>query len=95
MKGDVTASILVKALHLICAFLGSVVHVVHIPRCSSWESVTAEKLSREKTTGFLEKQMLLRFSSLSIPTALSNWLETPKEDWTLALDLLHNVQDQM
>jgi hypothetical protein len=95
MKGDVTASILVKALHLIGAFLGSVVHVVHVPRCSSWESVTADRLSRERTTGFLEKQMLFRFNYLSIPSALAKWLENPKEDWNLAHELLHHVQNTM
>ncbi|MFN9942349.1 MAG: hypothetical protein ACK56I_23045, partial [bacterium] len=51
---------LIKALHIIEAYLGSRIHVVHVPRVSNWESEVADNLSRERTTGFLEKQMLNR-----------------------------------
>ena len=50
VKGDETASILVKAVLLMSAFLGTTVHVVHIPRKTTWENIVADKLSRKNTT---------------------------------------------
>jgi hypothetical protein len=57
---DKCASMLIKALHIIEAYLGSHIHLVHVPRISNWEGEVADNLSRERTTGFLEKQMLNR-----------------------------------
>ena len=93
MKGDVCASILIRALHLIEAYLGSTIHVQHVPRCSTWESKVADNLSREKTTGFLEKQMLSRYKHLTLPSKLTEWLNNPEEDWSLAISLLNHVED--
>ena len=91
MKGDISASILIRALHLIAAFLGSVIHVGHVPRCSSWESSTADNLSRKSSTGFLENQMLSRFRNIQAPRILLDWLENPVEDWNFANILLNHV----
>jgi hypothetical protein len=91
MKGDISASILIRALHLISAFLGSIVHVEHVPRRSSWESSTADNLSRRATTGFLEKQMLSRFRNVQAPNILTEWLMNPQEDWAFANELLAHV----
>ncbi len=93
MKGDICASILIKALHLISAFLGSVLHVEHIPRCSSWESTTADNLSRKSTTRFLEEQMLSRYRDIHAPKVLLDWLNNPTEDWGLARSLLDHTMN--
>jgi ethanolamine ammonia-lyase large subunit len=95
MKGDISASILIKALRMIEACLGCMVHVMHIPRCSDWESEMADNLSREKSTGFLETQTLRRFKHLQPPKRLTNWLASPVEDWNLATDLLLHVQERI
>ncbi len=79
MKGDECASIFIRAVHLICAYLGSTLHVLHSPRCSDWGSVTADKLTREHTTDFLQERMLMRWRHLSIPVVLQQWLETPQK----------------
>jgi hypothetical protein len=91
LKGDISASILIRALHLISAFLGSIIHVEHVPRRSSWESSTADNLSRRATTGFLEEQMLGRFRAVHAPKVLTDWLMNPQEDWAFANDLLAHV----
>jgi hypothetical protein len=57
MKGYVCASILIRAFQLIAEQLGSVLHVGHIQRRSSWKSSTAENLSRKAKACFLEEQM--------------------------------------
>jgi hypothetical protein len=91
LKRDTCASILIRALHLIEAYLGSVIHVIHVPRISNWESEMADNLSRERTTGFLELQMLKRTGMIPIIPPLTKWFENPVEDWTLANRLLAHV----
>jgi hypothetical protein len=95
MKGDTRASILIKALRLIEACLGSTIHVEHIPRCSNWESEMAENMSRKKSTGFTETQTLARFKHLRPPRKLRNWLNNPAEDWNLAIDLMLYIQGKL
>ncbi len=90
VKGDTCASMFVKALHIIEAYLGSRIHVVHAPRRSNWETECADNLSRERTTGFLEKQLLSRFCAKT-PEVLTNWLENPVEDWTLVDRIVEHV----
>jgi hypothetical protein len=80
MKGDECASIFIRATHLICAFLGSYLHIEHVPRCSDWGSKTADNLSRQNTTGFLENRMLMRWSQLKIPTTITEWLKKPSRE---------------
>jgi hypothetical protein len=50
VKEDISASILVRALLLVAAYLKTTVHVEHVPRKSTWESHMADMLSRRKTT---------------------------------------------
>jgi hypothetical protein len=59
-KNDEYASILIRAPHLISGYLGSIIHVIHCPRHSSWESKMADNFTRRKTTSFLEHQILSR-----------------------------------
>jgi hypothetical protein len=65
MKGDVCAAFFVKALHLISAYLGRVINVMLVPRCFTWESNLADSLSRTRTNGFLESQVLKRFIDIA------------------------------
>jgi hypothetical protein len=94
MKGNVCASILIRALHLISAFLGSVLHVEHIPCHSTWESTTADNMSRKTTTGFLEEQILGRYKDLQPPKVLLDWLNNPTEEWGFAQKLLGHTKNQ-
>jgi hypothetical protein len=91
MKGDECASILIRSLYLISAFLGCAVHIEHIPRRSDWESEVADNLLRERTTGFMEKQLMARNLKTDFPQALLDWLENAKEDWSLPVHLLDHV----
>jgi hypothetical protein len=93
-KNDEYASILIRATHLICAYLGSVIHVSHCHRRSTWEACTADNLTRRTTTTFLEQQIVGRYSHLQIPEVLKNWLENPTDDWGLATKLLQHVMNK-
>jgi hypothetical protein len=94
MKGDECASIFIRCVHLISAFLGSVVHVEHLPRCSNWESSTADSLSRQKTTGFLEGRLLSRWTHLAIPKEITDWFVNPVNDWEIPYRILEYVQEK-
>ena len=88
---DVMASILVRCLVLISAKLGSLVHVVHHKRESSWESRVADRLSRSRTTSVWEKRLVDSFKYRTLPGRFREWMEDPVEDWNLPLELLNHV----
>jgi hypothetical protein len=91
VKNDEYASIFIRTAHLIGAYLGSVLHVIHAPRRSSWETITADNLSRESTTTFLENQICTRYRHLKVPEFLQHWLENPVDDWQLPTYALKHV----
>jgi hypothetical protein len=90
IKGDTCASILIKALHIIEAYLGSRIPVLHAPRRSNSVTESADNLSRERTTGILEKHMLIKGNTVS-PKVITDWLLNPVEDWTLVDRLVYHV----
>ena len=89
---DASASILLRALHLICSFLACYVHVVHVPRMSTPSSKLADCLSRVSTSNTSAVRRSLRHVVQRPPPAiLLAWLHRPSEDWALANNLLHHV----
>ena len=86
--GDETASILIRALHLISSYLGCVVHVEHLPRISSWDAALADRQSRELSTSRQDLRLLNSFSMKDPPVCLLSWMQNPEEDWLLADKLL-------
>jgi hypothetical protein len=94
VKNDEYASIFIRAVYLISAYLGSVLHTYHVSRRSTWEARTADNFTRASTTSFLEKQILKRYEHLNLPEVLTNWLINPQDDWTLAVTLLQHVMNK-
>jgi hypothetical protein len=92
LSGDTCASILIRALHLITAYLGSVIHFQHLPRLSTWDARLADRLSREATTTAEDRRLLESFQTSTLPKSLENWLENPVEDFSLAERLLEEVE---
>jgi hypothetical protein len=95
VKGDIAASILVRALHLIEAYLACRIHVAHLPRMSSDPGELADHLSREETTSKAEDREAKKVEVTLASPSLLTWLEDPKEDWQLALNILHDVMDMV
>ena len=89
---DRSASILLRCIHVISAFLESVVHVVHLPRVSSWESIMVDDMSRRKTTTESQRALLDSFNHLALPVIFREWLENPTDDWNLPFKLLSIVK---
>jgi hypothetical protein len=92
LKNDEAASILIRTARIISAYLGSVIHVQHIPRRSCWEAELADNLSRSSTSGFLEHRALSRFNHRTLPEELMKWFYSPTNNWSLPLKLLEHVQ---
>jgi hypothetical protein len=91
-KIDEEASILLRGLHLMAAFLGVTVHVMHEPRRSSEWSVLADNLSRRSTTGDEDKERLRFAASSHLRGCLATWLEKPTADWNLPSKFLEDVK---
>lgn len=92
VTGDVIASTLVRALHLISAYLECQVHIEHLPRKASWEADLVDRLSRENTTTRNDKSLLDSFGKLNVPSCMIRWMEKPTEDWDLPMQLLDSVK---
>ncbi len=92
VENDEYSSIFIPAAYLIGGFLGSVIHVEHCPRRSSWESKTADNFTRKKTTTFVENQILNQFNHLLVPQTITSWMENPANNWDLPTQLLSHVQ---
>jgi len=82
IKGDLTASALVKALHIVTSFLPCRVFVNHSPRVSDKASTLADGLSRSSTSEEAKKELGLT-PIRPIPAPLAKWLENPTTDWNL------------
>jgi hypothetical protein len=91
VKEDITASILIRCIGLLAAFVGSQFHVVHLPRLSNWEGQVVDRLSRSSTTTRWDRNLLASFKDQRLPRCLELWLESPSEDWSLPVRLLNEI----
>jgi hypothetical protein len=92
LKGDISASIIIRSIHLISSFLGSTVHVRHAPRCSDWGSNMVDRMSRQKTMSKEDRSLLSSFDYLKVPPVLLEWICNPSEDWNFPYRLLSVVK---
>jgi hypothetical protein len=92
---DNSASIIIRAIHIISAFLGTSVEVRHLPRMSTPSAELADALSRSTTTLDCHVEAVRHAPPTSIPDALTDWFQNPQEDWNLPLALLDYVQSSI
>jgi hypothetical protein len=69
--------------------------VQHVKRRSCWEAELADNLSRQETTGFVEKRALDCFEARNLPAALLGWFRNPGDDWGLPFSLLEHVKTHL
>jgi len=89
---DTSASIFLRAIHIISAYLGASIEIRHLPRISTPSAILADALTRSTTTTSEHEAMISSAPPVLIPQALLEWLDTPNEDWALALSLLDYVK---
>jgi hypothetical protein len=95
VQHDVSASILMRALHLITHFLGCIVTINHLPRMSTPSAELADLLTRSSTAGEIQLAAIADAYSPPVPAQLLDWLVHPTEDWNLAYSLLQAVKHRM
>jgi hypothetical protein len=89
---DTSASIFLRALHIISAYLGSSVEIRHLPRISTPSAELVDALTRSTTTLQHHREIVSQAPTVVIPSILTEWLEDPSEDWQLPFQLLYFVQ---
>jgi hypothetical protein len=91
IRNDISASIFIRALHLISFYLGCHIHVRHLPRVSTNLAILADSLTRDSTTTCEVLQKIHMAEGFSPPDILYDWLVSPSEDWDFAMKLLDYV----
>ncbi len=94
-RQDNMASILVRALHMISFYVGSINYALHLPRMSTWEASMVDRMSRKSTTSEKDRNLINSFRNNPIPDCLSEWMQNPTEDWDLATKLLDHVEKKI
>ncbi len=90
-KEDMLTSILIRCLHQISFRLGSIIHLRHRPRLTSWESATADRMTRDATMSAADRKLLESFKNVRAPVWFLQWLSAPSEDWSLCNKMLKHV----
>ena len=91
VKGDITASVLVRALLIVTSFLECKIYVRHIKRNTTVESYLADCLTRD-TTAPEASPHLVDASIKDPPKDLWEWLTNPVPDWRLGFTLTDNIK---
>jgi hypothetical protein len=89
---DNSASIFLRTIHIISAFLGASVEIRHLPRMSTPSAELADALTRSTTTLTSHRDAVSKAPQTTIPSILLDWFDNPQEDWNLPLYLLRYVQ---
>jgi hypothetical protein len=92
IKNDLSASVLIRALHIISAFWGCIVHLQHLPRMSTPAAKLADRLSRRNTTLLSDCALIAGCLQPDPSPVLMRWLKNPRLDWELPNLLLRSVQ---
>jgi hypothetical protein len=92
VQHDVSASIILRSVHIISHFLGCQTTVQHLPRKSTPLASLADELTRSSTTKRYQLDAIRYSTSLPVPKELMDWLHSPSEDWDLPLRLLDCVK---
>jgi hypothetical protein len=90
MKHDAVASILIRTLHILEAFLSCRIHVEHLPRVSTTAARIVDNLSRKSTTAEADLKHITHKEE-DIPKAFSKWLKNPTENWQLGTEIVQEI----
>ena len=94
-NGDLTASVLIRALHLVASYLECRIFTKHVPRQSCKASVTADALTRASTARPEVWHSVQDAEHHSAPRALWDWLRTPDINWQLGFTLIEHLKMSM
>ena len=95
VSNDKFASIIVRTIVFISAYLECNIVVEHLPRMSSWEAKLCDRISREKTIQSDDRKLLSLYDHLTIPFQFYDWLKNPNKGWDICNVLLEVVKNKM
>jgi hypothetical protein len=91
MKNDVLASILIRCLHVLEAYLPCKIYIEHVPRMSNPLAKLVDSLTRDCTTT-MDMKVYLSHPVPIIPKCFEDWLNKPIADWSLPLKLVNEIK---
>jgi len=91
-KGDLLASTLIRALHIVSAYLECRIFVEHVPRRSTATSVLADDLTRASTATAAAWNQLSGAMVTDMPAVVSSWLQNPTVNWQLGFDIVSDLK---
>ena len=91
VAGDETATVLLRALHIVSAFLECRIFVRHVARCSTTASSMADALTRVETAGDA-RDYVAHSGVRDPPESLWQWLRDPRPDWRLGFRLVNALR---
>ena len=94
VKGNITASALVRALMVVSAYLECQVYVVHVKRNTTTPSYLADCLTRDTTAPDAWPPAYNAVSKAPL-SDLWAWLENPTTDWQLGFRLVDNIKKNL
>jgi hypothetical protein len=94
-KNDPETSVLLRALHVIEAFLHCRIYVQHVKRVSTDMAKLADSFSRKETTSNECKQKTAHLEHYSPKGEIVSWLKAPLMDWNLGLKLIEEIQKKL
>jgi len=92
IRNDKSATIILRSVAILAAFLGCTVHVKHVPRISDKGASLADSLSRSSSTTSEVKSELMHATYSKVSGKLIDWLNDPVLDYDLPLNLLLELE---
>ena len=94
VSGDMSASVLIRAMHIVASFLETRIFVQHVPRRSSLASIVADDMTRASTATAEVWETLRSAYHYDPPEPLWDWLSNPSADWQLGQRLVGWIQSK-
>ena len=94
-RNDPETSSLIRALHVIEAFLECIIHVRHRKRMSTPEAILADHWSRESTITGKSRKSISHLRIFTPKGALSRWLQEPRPHWNLGQTLVKEITQKL
>jgi hypothetical protein len=92
-KNDPETSVLLRALHVIEAFLHCRIYIKHVKRISTPMATLADQLSRDETFSQNCKDKIAHLKILQPTGSITNWLQNPTINWDLSLRLIEDIKN--
>jgi len=95
VKNDSSATLIIRSIALMAAFLGSTVHIIHVPRMSNKGASLADSLSRSGPESAFLHGTTIKPDSPAASGFLWSWLANPTPDYNLPFNLLLELESKI